>query len=71
MLDRKINLTFSSLEGGGGVGGPLENFENQVSRRSYLWSFCRGNLPSVNEEIERKLLLLILTYIVCNFKYKI
>ena len=48
-------------------GGPApENFENQVSRRSYLWSFCRGNLPSVNEEIQRILLLLILTYIVCN-----
>ena len=54
-----------------GRGPPPENFENQVSRRSYLRSFCRGNLPSVNGEIQRILLLLILTYIVCNFKYKI
>ena len=47
-----INCTFCNLKGGYG-GPPPENFKNQESRRSHLWSFCRTILPSVNERFQR------------------
>ena len=63
------NKSLIFLSGGGGEGGegggrgpPLKKFENQESR-SHLWSFCKDNLPSVNEQYQR----ILLPFIACSF----